>query len=296
MTSRHRVKLAYLLTLTLTASCDRSAPTPPPTRPAPQAASTSTPTRPAKPSRPSNRDQPAPGANPAVSNPSHEWIAPDERHDLYLDIALTDQDGNELKLSDFAGKPMAITFIFTRCPLPNMCPLITTTMANLQRLTQNAGIDNDVQLLLISYDPGFDTPQRLKKYGSDRGILWTNAKMLRPAEADTAELLHELDIGVTPQANGMIGHFIELVLVDRQGRAARNSRDTVWNNQVVIEQLKKLVAEKTASNESEGIGRARTHFEPLGILPRGEQARSASFMEPARDGTRAQQLRPLTPA
>ena len=250
MTLLQQFGLAACLPLMAFASgCDQSASTPAPVLPPhPQKNSTHN-NHPSSPKTTSGAGQAPHQVKSTLPDPNDPWVVPDERHELYLDFTLTDQDGQRLKLSDFTGKPMAISFIFTRCPLPKMCPLITATMANLQRLTQKAKIDNDVQLLLISYDPGFDTPTRLKKYGTDHGILWTNAKMLQPDETDTTELLHELDIGVIPQVNGTIGHFIELVLVDHKGRAARNSRDTIWNNHVVLSQLKNLISEMISENQ-----------------------------------------------
>ena len=172
-----------------------------------------------------------------------DWIEPADRELAYLDFEVTDQSGSDMALSSLTGKPTVISFMFTRCPRPDMCPLIVTTMARLQRLTEEAGIGNDVRLLLISYDPGYDTPQRLRQYGEQRGLEFTNAKMLRPSPRDTYELLTELDIAVVPNCDGTFGHFIELVLLDHQGAIASNTRGGIWDNRKVIEDLKKLLAE-----------------------------------------------------
>ncbi|MAE64252.1 MAG: hypothetical protein CMJ18_08245 [Phycisphaeraceae bacterium] len=189
------------------------------------------------------------GAAPVQTPPTapdedaEAWMEPDDREDLDLDVGVTDQDGNAMRLSDLVGRPMAISFIFTRCPLPEMCPLVTSTMARLQTLAKQRGLADDVQLLLISYDPYHDTPERLKRYGADRGIEYTNARMLRPASDDVADLLAEFDVGVVPSSDGTFGHFIELVLVDHLGRAARNTRGGIWRNEEVVGDLERLVAE-----------------------------------------------------
>ena len=51
------------------------------------------------------------------------------------DVALTNQDGKTIRLSDFAGKALLVTFIYTRCPMPNFCPRLTSQSA---RITMNS--------------------------------------------------------------------------------------------------------------------------------------------------------------
>lgn len=148
-----------------------------------------------------------------------------------------------MSLASFRGKPAAITFFFTTCPLPQMCPLIVTTTARLQEQLEAAGLDEQVQLLLISYDPKRDTPAAMKRYGQDRGLSFTNARMLVPSGQDLRDLIHEFQIGVQYHADGSIGHFIELILMDRQGRFVRDYTGSIWSNDQVVEDLRQLAAE-----------------------------------------------------
>ena len=192
--------------------------------------------------------QPAtqPTTQPGESNQSaraSEWVKPADRQAFDLDYKMTDQDGNSLSLEDLKGKPIAMSFIFTRCPNPQMCPLIVTAMARLQNDLEQAGLADQVWLTLLSYDPVFDTPARLKRYGADRGLRFTNAKMLRPDPNQFRELLHEFQIGVDYNADGSIGHFIELLVIDHKGRFVRDYQGDIWSNQRVLDDLKKLVAE-----------------------------------------------------
>ena len=172
-----------------------------------------------------------------------DWIEAADRDPTYLDFEVMDQSGNSMPLSSLTGKSTAISFIFTRCPRSDMCPLIVKTMARLQRLIEKAGIESNVRLLLISYDPAYDTPKRLRQYGEQRGLKFTNAKMLRPSPRDTHELLMELDIAVVPNSDGTFGHFIELVLLDHKGAIASNTRGGIWDNRKTLEDLKELLLE-----------------------------------------------------
>ncbi|MGC2246009.1 MAG: SCO family protein, partial [Terriglobales bacterium] len=95
--------------------------------------------------------------------PGSKMLMPGER---VPDIALTDQDGRKIHLSDFAGKAVLVTFIYTRCPMPNFCPRLSSQFARIQsELKKNPADYAKTQLLTISFDPKYDTPAVLRKYG-----------------------------------------------------------------------------------------------------------------------------------
>ncbi len=176
------------------------------------------------------------------------WIEPADRVEFDLDFEMTNQDGTTVSLKNWLGSPAAVSFIYTRCPDPKMCPLITARMAGLQQDLATAGLSDQVKLALISYDPVFDTPGRLKQYGEDRGMKFSaNAMALQPNPDRFRELLHEFQIGVNYQADGSIGHFIELLLIDHQGRFVRDYQGQVWDNATVMADIQKLVEEQAAT-------------------------------------------------
>jgi len=83
------------------------------------------------------------------------------------DFALRNQDGRTIHLRQFRGKALLITFIYTRCPFPNFCPLVSRNFATINKaLAANAKLNGKTQLLSVSLDPSYDTPARLKAYGA----------------------------------------------------------------------------------------------------------------------------------
>ena len=91
------------------------------------------------------------------------------------DFTLTNQDGKKISTADFRGKALAITFIYTRCPLPNYCILMSKNFSDLAlRLQNDAALKDKIRLLSISFDPQNDTPETLKTYGL--GYLGKDAK------------------------------------------------------------------------------------------------------------------------
>ena len=87
--------------------------------------------------------------------------------DAVPDFKLRNQDGRIIHLDQFRGKELLITFIYTRCPLPNFCPLVTRNFAVIEKqLAANPALYGKTHLLCVSFDPEHDTPERLRAYGA----------------------------------------------------------------------------------------------------------------------------------
>lgn len=83
-----------------------------------------------------------------------------------IDFSLTDQDGKPLTPKDFEGKAWAITFIYTQCPLPEYCILMSKNFSDLaNQIADDPELSEKVRLLSISFDPAKDTPEKLRSYG-----------------------------------------------------------------------------------------------------------------------------------
>jgi protein SCO1/2 len=95
------------------------------------------------------------------------------------DFAMTTQDGKPLRLSDLKGNVVVLTFIYTRCPLPDYCPAIDKKFRRLaDRLGAVKGRAEGVRLLSVSFDPEHDTPEALRAHAKLVGAqppLWTFA-------------------------------------------------------------------------------------------------------------------------
>jgi protein SCO1/2 len=93
--------------------------------------------------------------------------------DPVADFALTDQSGATVRLSDFRGKTVAIDFIYTRCPLPDVCPRLSASFAAIQRRFSER-LGRDLVLLSVTVDPEYDTPAVLagyaKRWGADPSV------------------------------------------------------------------------------------------------------------------------------
>jgi protein SCO1 len=182
-------------------------------------------------------------ATPALYTP---WVPAGERRPLKnLDIAFKDQDDSSGVLGSLVDKPVLITFFYTRCQNGRKCSMAVSRLGALQRELAKAGIDNQVRLLAISYEPQFDTSERINRYATDRGLhLGANALALQLDSPGLQRLLDELQAPVNFNAGWVNTHGVELSLLDNGGRLVRKYQTLLWDNDQVMQDLRRVLAER----------------------------------------------------
>lgn len=145
------------------------------------------------------------------------------------DAELLGEDGRTVRFSDFAGKALAFTFIFTRCPLPNYCPRMNVNFKEARELLiQNIDGPSNWQFLSISFDPAFDKPGVLGRYAfSYRGSIsnqWTFAAA--PTNV-LAVMSPQLDFRFANE-QGSFQHNLRTVVLDAKGRVHRYFEGNDW--------------------------------------------------------------------
>jgi len=146
--------------------------------------------------------------------------------EIVPDFQFTDQDGRLTHLKDFRGKAVLLTFIYTRCPLPNFCPLMSKNFAELeQRLRKE--FPNKFRLVSISIDPEFDKPVVLKDYAARYGAApktWSFAAL----DADTLTSVAGMMGLYFEKQNGLISHDLRTALIGPDGRLVQLWKSNVW--------------------------------------------------------------------
>jgi protein SCO1/2 len=83
------------------------------------------------------------------------------------DFGLVNQDGKRIHLAEYRGKTLLITFVYTRCPQPDQCSLMSNNFAAIDRiLRQQPDLYDKTHLLTITFDPEYDTPKVMRSYGA----------------------------------------------------------------------------------------------------------------------------------
>jgi protein SCO1/2 len=78
---------------------------------------------------------------------------------------LVNQDGKSITFRQFAGRVVVLSFIYTRCPLPDFCPLMVKHLEGVRQRASDERVGDRVALLGVTLDPAFDTPAVLRTYG-----------------------------------------------------------------------------------------------------------------------------------
>jgi protein SCO1 len=146
--------------------------------------------------------------------------------EMVPDFGLLDQNGRAIRLSEFRGRAVVLTFIYTRCPLPNFCPLMSKNFAELEQRLSNE-FANKFQLMSVSMDPEFDRPAVLKEYGERYGANekdWTFAT----GDAEQIQFVAGLMGLYYAKENGLISHDLRTALIGADGRLVHLWKSNVW--------------------------------------------------------------------
>ncbi len=161
------------------------------------------------------------------------------------DFHFVNQDGKPIHLSQFRGQPLLITFIYSRCPLPDYCIRMSNNFAEVAKTLQkdNAASFAKLQMLSISIDPEFDDPKVLRTYGTSyAGELdpmfkhWTFAS---GKDEDIRKAAEFFALSYEKQ-NGQIIHDLRTALLDRDGKVAGFYRGNQWRPAELAAQLTSL--------------------------------------------------------
>jgi protein SCO1/2 len=185
------------------------------------------------------------GAAPVADDPA-EADAPAAPTDLLEpgqavpDTHFTDQDGQAFDFGQVRGKAVAVTFIYTRCPLPTFCPLMDRHFARAQRLAAGrADLAGRVQLVTVSFDPAFDTPAVLKQHARAVGADESTWRFVTAPAATVDEFAARLGVAVVRERDeaGGIVHNLRTAVIAPDGRIHVILSGGDWTPERLVEEL-----------------------------------------------------------
>lgn len=132
------------------------------------------------------------------------------------DFTLTDQQGAGVSLSSLRGSVVAITFIYSRCPLPDYCPRMVANLAEVRnRYRERLG--RDLTLLTVTFDPKYDTPEVLNRFAARNGGNVPGWHFLSGSPEAIAAVCASFGIEYWPD-QGLITHTLQTAVIDGEGR------------------------------------------------------------------------------
>ena len=155
---------------------------------------------------------------------------------------LVDQNGEPRPLSAFRGHRVALTFIYSRCPIPDFCPLMNQHFAAVQRAIRANAALADVRLVSVTLDPSYDTPAVLKPFAASVGAdpaIWTF--LTGTPEHITA---FGTPLGIYAEANPemLLVHNLRTAVIDADGRLVKVYTGNEWTPATLLADLNAVAA------------------------------------------------------
>ena len=160
------------------------------------------------------------------------------------EATLVDQDGEPRPVSSFRGHRVALTFIYTRCPLPEFCPLMDRHFATVQKTLQGDAGMRDVRLVSVTLDPEFDTPAVMTahaaRFRADPAI-WS---FLTGDPKEVAAFSHALGIYTERDlgTGANLTHNLRTAVIDAEGRLVKVHSGNDWTPADLVANLKAIPA------------------------------------------------------
>src|ERR1051326_1120696 len=169
------------------------------------------------------------------------------------DFGLTNQDGKRIHLAQYRGKALALTFVYTRCPQPDQCTLMSTNFATVDKeLEQQPDIYARTHLLTISFDPDYDSPKVMRSYGaahtgrySDETFQhWEFATGTKDEVKGIAQFFGLRYFHDTDSGDERVIHSLRTAVIGADGKLVKLYRGNEWKPDEIAGDLKSLASAK----------------------------------------------------
>ena len=159
--------------------------------------------------------------------------------DVLPDYEFISESGRVIRFSDFRGRAVAFTLFFTSCPLPEFCPRMNKNFLEARKiLTADTNAPTNWQLLSISFDSSFDTPEILAGYGKFYRGADTYRWLFAVASTNTlASLAPKVDLNFWRE-NGSISHNLRTVVLDGGGKIFKQFDGNDWTPEQLADAIR----------------------------------------------------------
>jgi protein SCO1/2 len=162
--------------------------------------------------------------------------------DVVPDFEFVNQDGKKVKLSSLKGGPVLLTFIYTRCPLPDYCIRMSNNFGEVaKQLQKTPAVWKKAHLLSVSFDPENDKPNVLKSYGkSYAGSIDPKFEHWQFVTASPEEVRKAADyfgLVFDPQ-NGQYIHSLRTAVIGPDGKLIEVIHGNEWKPEDVVAKMR----------------------------------------------------------
>ena len=158
------------------------------------------------------------------------------------DFTLRNQDDREIHIRGYRGQALLLTFIYTRCPVPEYCTLMSNNFAQVDRaLGQDPELYEKTHLLSISIDPAYDTPQVLRSYGAAHTERYQNETFAHwefagGTTGQVKDIAQFFGLTYFPEKDQIV-HGLRTVIVNPDGKVAKIYIGNDWKPEDVVTEM-----------------------------------------------------------
>ena len=163
------------------------------------------------------------------------------------DYTLRDRDGKEVRLGDYRGKPLLVSFIYTGCF--QVCPATTQFLGRAVKEAQRVLSADAFRVVTVGFNLPFDTPGAMREFQKRQGIDFANWQFLAADAATIDGLAHDLGFVWVPTAAGF-DHLTQVTILDGQGRVFRQVYGESFELPIFVGPLRELVTGAPAPAQS----------------------------------------------
>lgn len=154
------------------------------------------------------------------------------------DAVLTDPKGAQVRLSDFRGKPLLVTLVYTSCS--DICPTLIESLYPAVREAQSALGPESFSVVTVGFDVRHDTPERMRLLARERGVDLPNWRFLAADQDNLDALARAVGFAFYSRPGGY-DHLAQVSLVDKDGKLYQQVYGAVFEPPLIVEPLKDLV-------------------------------------------------------
>lgn len=162
--------------------------------------------------------------------------------DTVPDFALVNQDGKRINLRNYRGQALVLTFIYTRCPLPDYCPLMTNNFAEIiNTLKRDPTLYAKTHMLSVSIDPEYDTAKVLREYGASHTgetgrEAFSHWEFAAGSSDEVKKLAMYFGLQYWPDS-GQITHSLRTAIISPAGKLLKLYTGNEWKPAEIIADL-----------------------------------------------------------
>lgn len=154
------------------------------------------------------------------------------------DYTFLDRSGRKVRLSDYRGKPLVISMIYTHCPF--VCATTTRSLSALKASQDALGADN-FGVLTVGFDTENDTPEAMADFANRMGVNLPKWEFVSADPETIRKLSRDLGFVFVPTEEGGFNHTTQTTFVNAQGKVYRHIYGDEFDNMTLLEPLREMI-------------------------------------------------------